>query len=104
MPINTAIAAHRSEVRDLCRHYHVQRLDLFGSAARGEDFTEESDIDFLVEFEPAFAPPALGDFLGFRAALAQLLGRDVDLTVAGAVRNPFLRRAIEQSLVTLHGA
>ncbi|MDE2517124.1 MAG: nucleotidyltransferase domain-containing protein [Rhodospirillales bacterium] len=98
------IAAHRGEVRDLCRRFHVRRLDPFGSAARGEDFTEASDIGFLVEYEPAHAPPALGDFLAFRAALAAVLGRKVDVTVAKAVRNPFLRDAIARSRVTLHGA
>lgn len=36
---------------DLCRKYQVRELALFGSAARGEQ-TTDSDLDFLVEFEP----------------------------------------------------
>jgi len=99
-----AITAHRNELEELSRRFHVRRLDLFGSAARGDDFTEKSDIDFLVEFEPGHAPPALRDFLGLRDALATLLGREIDLTVAGAIRNPFLQAAIARSRVTLHGA
>lgn len=100
----STISAHRGELEDLCRRFHVRRLDLFGSAARGEDFTDESDIDFLVEFEPDHAPPALRDFLALRQALAALLGREVDLTMAGSIRNPFLQAAIARSRVTLHGA
>jgi predicted nucleotidyltransferase len=98
------ISARRSELDDICHRFHVRRLDLFGSAARGEDFTDESDIDFLVEFEPDHAPPALRDFLALRQALAALFGREVDLTVAGSIRNPFLQAAIARSRVTLHGA
>jgi predicted nucleotidyltransferase len=103
MMIST-ISAHRGELDDLCRRFYVRRLDLFGSAARGEDFTNESDIDFLVEFEMDHTPPALGDFLALRQALAALFGREVDLTMAGSIRNPFLQAAIARSRVTLHGA
>ena len=51
------IALHREELPALCRRFHVRRLDLFGSAARGDFDPESSDIDFLVEFDRA-APAA----------------------------------------------
>ena len=44
------IALHREELRDLCRRFHVRRLEVFGSAARGDFDPARSDIDFLVEF------------------------------------------------------
>ena len=44
------IDKHREALIDLCQKYHVKRLDVFGSAARG-DFVKSSDIDFLVEFD-----------------------------------------------------
>jgi len=99
-----ALSAHRDDIVALCDRFHVRRLDVFGSAARERDFTDASDIDFLVEFEPSYGTPALGEFLGLRDALASLVGRDVDLTMTNAVRNPYLRTAIERSRVTLHGA
>lgn len=46
------IEQHRAELEALCRRFGVRRLDLFGSAASGELPAEDSDIDFLVEFEP----------------------------------------------------
>jgi predicted nucleotidyltransferase len=58
----------------------------------------------LVEFEPDHAPPGLGEFLALRKALAALLGHEIDLTVAGTIRNPFIRAAIARSRVTLHAA
>ncbi len=46
------IAQHRAEIEALCRRYGVRRLELFGSAVAGRDGPNESDLDFLVEFEP----------------------------------------------------
>jgi predicted nucleotidyltransferase len=45
------MALHREELRVLCRRFHVRRLDLFGSAARGDFDPERSDVDLLVEFD-----------------------------------------------------
>ena len=46
------ISSRQEELRELCRWFHVRRLDLFGSAA-GDDFDPaRSDLDFLVEFDP----------------------------------------------------
>ncbi len=98
-----AVAAHRADIAALCRQFGVRRLDLFGSAARGHDFTAGSDIDFLVEFEADHSPVTFADFLGLRDALAALLDRPVDLAMAGAIRNPFLRAAIERSRIPVHG-
>ena len=40
------------EIERLCREHDVARLELFGSAASGEFRPGESDLDFLVSFEP----------------------------------------------------
>jgi uncharacterized protein len=53
-----AIQLRREELRALCRRFHVRRLDLFGSAARGDFDPERSHLDFLVEFDRAH-PDAL---------------------------------------------
>jgi predicted nucleotidyltransferase len=47
------LAEKRREIAVLCRLYGVSSLEVFGSAARGEDFDpRHSDVDFLVEFSP----------------------------------------------------
>ena len=98
-----SVAAKRAEVAELCRRYHVRRLDVFGSAARGVDFTDESDIDLLIEYE-AGQSPSWGPFFELRESFAALFGREVDLLVTGAVRNPYLRASIERSREPLHEA
>ena len=99
----TEIANHRADIVALCQRFHVRRLDIFGSAARGTDFTPSSDIDLLVEFEPDHVPSLQGYF-GFREALGALFGREIDLTMGAGLRNPYLRAAIERSRIPLYGA
>ena len=48
-----AVAERAPELERLCLRYHVRRLGLFGSAAAGPYDSARSDLDFLVEFQPA---------------------------------------------------
>jgi len=92
------ISSHREELRELCRRFHVRRLDLFGSAT-GDDFDPaRSDLDFLVEFDPR-APQASSfeTFFGLKESLEALFGRSVALVEPGAIRNPYLKASIERS-------
>ncbi|MFA7105649.1 MAG: nucleotidyltransferase domain-containing protein [Dysgonamonadaceae bacterium] len=99
------VERHRAEIAALCRRYRVRRLDVFGSAARGDDFDPvHSDADFLVEFEPDTGAPALEEFFGFRDALSQVLKLPVDLVEAGAIRNPYVLASINRSRENVYAA
>jgi uncharacterized protein len=92
------ISSRREELEELCRRFHVRRLDLIGSAA-GDDFDpERSDLDFLVEFDRR-APEALSfkTYFGLKESLEALFGRSVDLVESSAVRNPYFKATIERS-------
>ena len=97
------LSDRRAEIAELCRRYHVSRLDVFGSAAREHDFSDTSDIDLLVEYEAGHTGPRFGEYLALKDELEALLGRKVDLVMAGAVRNPYIRANIERSRQPLHG-
>lgn len=98
------IEAKRSELRALCERYRVECLALFGSVLR-EDFDPEwSDLDFSVEFSP-MAPEEHADaYFGLLEDLEELFGRRVELVEIRAVRNPYLRRSIEEEQETLYAA
>ncbi|MBN8645376.1 MAG: nucleotidyltransferase domain-containing protein, partial [Planctomycetes bacterium] len=49
------ISIPADRIAELCRVNGVRRLSLFGSVLRG-DFTPESDVDVLVEFEAGRVP------------------------------------------------
>lgn len=98
------IEAHRGEIAELCRQFHVHRLEVFGSAARGSDFDPaRSDIDLLVTYIPGYHP-GMTAYLDLRDALTALLERPVDLVMEGAVENPFVRAGIERSRESLYAA
>jgi predicted nucleotidyltransferase len=98
------IEAQRAAIAELCRRFHVRRLDVFGSAARGTDFDpSRSDVDLLVSYLPDHLRD-FGEYLALRDALSDVLGRPVDLVMEGAVENPFIRAGIERSRQVLYGA
>ena len=98
------VLARRAAVAALCRRFHVRRLDLFGSAARGTFDPERSDFDFVVTFDELPTIEFADVFFGLKEALADLLKRPVDLLTAETIRNPYLRDSIEKSRMVLYAA
>ncbi len=98
------IAKHRAAVASICRRFHVARLELFGSAVTGDFDPSRSDLDFVVTF--ADVPPAarFDAFFGLQQALADLFQRPVDLVEAGAPRNPYFLRRLNESRRTVYAA
>ena len=95
---------HRAELEQLCRTFHVRRLELFGSAATGQDRPGESDLDFLVEFEPLPYGGAFNTYFDFRQALEDLFNRPIDLVIDSAIKNPYFRRSVDESKVLVYAA
>lgn len=93
----TAVSSKREALAELCRRFHVRRLEVFGSAARGTDFdAQRSDADFLIEFEPDVRP-TITLLLDIEDALQHVLGRPVDIferQVVEASPNYLRRRRI----------
>ena len=79
-------------IADFCRRHRVTRLSLFGSILR-DDFTPESDVDVLVEFDGP--SPSLLDLGGMQVELSEMLGRFVDLKTWGFM-NEQVRRRVER--------
>jgi|SRR5918911_2983142 predicted nucleotidyltransferase len=68
----------RKEIADFCRRNHIVKLAFFGSVLR-DDFRPTSDIDVLIEFDPAHVP-GLFRLARMERELSALLGnRKVDL-------------------------
>jgi len=91
-------------LKELCAKHRVERLDIFGSAAR-EDFNpESSDLDFLVEFE-AMSPVEHADaFFGLLGGLECMFQRRIDLLEREPIENPYRWESIERSRRVLYEA
>ncbi len=64
-------------VAEFCRRHHVQRLSLFGSVLT-DRFRPESDVDFLIEFEPEDTPGFFA-LARMQFELEAVVGKPVDL-------------------------
>jgi len=68
----------KEKIEEFCRKHHIRKLSFFGSILR-EDFSTESDVDVLVEFERGHVPGFFRLF-DMEEELSYLLGgRRVDL-------------------------
>jgi len=95
------VETRKREIKALGERHRVGRLSLFGSALRDDFDPENSDLDFVVEF-PVMNPEAhAAAYFGLLEDLEALFGRRVDLVEIGAVRNPYLRREIEDTGVVV---
>ncbi len=65
----------RPAIMELARQYRAHKVSVFGSCLRGE-MREDSDIDFLVDFEDNYT---LLDIAGLWNGLEDLLGCKVDV-------------------------
>jgi len=91
------IASKQKEIAAICRRHSVERLELFGSAARGTDFDPlRSDIDFLVEYEPPLLPRFLERRMQLQDDLQEVMNRKVDLVRKGTIGNPYLQETIDE--------
>jgi len=102
--MNAVIESHQAKIEQLCRKYHVRRLELFGSAATGNFVRDSSDIDLLVEFETLAAGERANAYFGLLESLEALFGCHVDLVMVTAIRNPYFLEAIESSRTLLYAA
>lgn len=84
-------------IKDFCLRHHIRKLSVFGSYLR-EDFGPESDIDFLVEFDPEHIPGLL-EIAGMEIELSERLGRKVDLRTAQDLSRYFRDEAVAQAEV-----
>ena len=98
------IEEKREALEALCRKHRVRRLVLFGSAARGDFASESSDLDFLAEFAPLEAGARADAYFGLLFDLEALFAGRVDLVESGAIRNPYVRRTIDQHQETVYAA
>jgi predicted nucleotidyltransferase len=102
--VSPQIKESKAAIQKLCRDHHVRRLELFGSAATGQDRPGESDLDFLVEFDQLPSGTYADAYFGLLESLQELFHRPVDLVVASAIKNPYFRQAVERSKTLLYAA
>ncbi len=91
----------KDKIAEFCQHNRIHRLALFGSVLR-DDFTRDSDVDVLVEFEPGTRVGLR--FFGMERELSEILGHKVDLNTPGFLSKYFRDEVIAKAEVLYDAA
>ena len=89
------LAMPQEQIAEFCRRRRIRRLALFGSVLR-DDFTPDSDVDMLVEFEPG-ERVGLIRLAGMELELGEILGRKVDLNTPRCLSTYFRDRTLAEA-------
>lgn len=84
MDLGDVIIDKRQAIKTICSQYGVPRVRVFGSFAR-EDYSPDSDIDLLVDFDGQWD---LGKLYDLQDELEKLLGSKVDVGPDAAPPHP----------------
>ena len=87
----------KEKIAEFCRRNHIRKLSLFGSVLHG-DFSPESDIDFLVEFNADHIPGFI-KLAGMEIELSEILGRKVDLRTPQELSRHFRQEVVDTAEV-----
>ena len=88
----------RERLRPFCEKHHIQRLEVFGSAARGA-ITPRSDVDLLVTLDQS-KPVSTAELLEMAGEAEKVVGRPVDFVLRQSLEKSPNRFAREHNLAT----
>ena len=100
--MNAQVKLDRGVLAAFCRRWGIREIALFGSALR-DDFGADSDLDFLVSFEPGVSLD-IDRYLDLKQELEEALGRRVDLVEVEALRNPWRKYEILRTREIIYAA
>jgi len=100
-----SLAELRGRLHPFCVKHRIRRLDLFGSAARGEA-GPRSDVDMLVTLDES-APVSTAELLEMAGEAEELVGAPVDFVLRPSLEkspNRFAREHILSTAVCVYGS
>jgi len=74
--------------------FYVREIGIFGSFARKEE-SAKSDVDILIEFEEGHKD--FFNYMRLKYYLKELLGKEVDLVIKGAVKPRLKERILSET-------
>lgn len=98
------IEMNLQRITDLCRRHKVRTLAVFGSILT-DRFSDQSDVDLLVDFEPVDHDKFdyVGNYFGLRDALELLFNRRVDLIEEKGLRNKYFIANVNRTKQMIYG-
>lgn len=97
-----AFKGHIEQIKQLCNTYNVRSLFAFGSVVSGK-LKSGSDIDLIVDIDSKDPIDYSDNYFALKFQLENILKRPVDLLEDKAVKNPFLKKQIDNTKVLIYG-
>ena len=79
--------------------FGIKSLFLFGSVARNEA-NQESDLDFIVDFEGSVT---FDRYMDLKIFLEDLFDRQIDLAIEGSLKPQIRQRIVEEAILVSRG-
>jgi uncharacterized protein len=95
---------HIEDLKLLCKTFKIKRLYAFGSVV-SEDFTDISDIDFLISFADNLSvEDYTANYFSLHYKLRELFHREIDIVTENSLSNPYFIQSINESKKLIYEA
>jgi predicted nucleotidyltransferase len=96
------IEVYKNQIQRVCERHRVKTLYSFGSV-NTKKFTQDSDIDFVVDFKIEDPIEYTDNYFELKFELEKIFNRQIDLLESKAIKNPFLKESIDKTKVLVYG-
>ena len=93
---------YNADIKQLCAAHKVKRLYAFGSVLTN-NYNKNSDIDFMVDFEPVEINQYADNYYDFKFSLENILHRPIDLLEEKAIKNPYFLQVVNNQRQLVYG-
>jgi len=98
------IEINKNKLIEICKEFKIKRLYVFGSVV-GDDFTDNSDIDFLLSFFDNLTPEQYADnYIELHYRLRKLFFREIDILTERTLKNPYFVDQVNKSKQLIYEA
>ena len=92
-----------NKIKALCKAHNVKTLFAFGSVCT-ERFTDDSDIDLLISFNPMDYGDYADAYFEIADKFENLFERSVDLVTDKSLANPYFIDSVNHTKTLLYGS
>jgi predicted nucleotidyltransferase len=100
--IHDLIKYRLSDFNKICQRFNVGHLYAFGSSTTDQFDLSESDIDLLVEIDLSDPIERGENLIKLWDSFENFFNRKVDLLTESSIKNPVLRKNIDQTKILIY--
>jgi len=98
----SVLKTYKKQIFELCEAHKVRHLYAFGSVLTS-NFSEDSDVDLIVDFNDVDVKDYADNYFDFKFSLQNVLNRQIDLLELQAIKNPYFKQVVDQSKELVYG-